>query len=245
MSKKQYTFRHLQPEKTESSEHLIVEDSYSVDEDISFGTGLQVDQSVRAEQVQEQAQVSPMARNEEAMDREVMDTMRAIREGQNNIAAALQQLTGAMQQLAPVNRRAPSHHSGGGSTIGSPRTVRTHTRNTDRPLMPVFVGHNAEVEAPQPDTPALLVDNIVATYDEWDLLPDQIKRNLNFNQYMNQKREAEKSQQDRRPRMQNKDLKHAMNKLTLPTFDGSGKTTARAWIHKLDTYLTLKPMTET
>ena len=36
-----------------------------------------------------------------------------------------------------------------------------------------------------------------------------------------------------------------MNKLTLPTFDGSSKTSARAWIHKLDTYLTLKPMSET
>ena len=35
-----------------------------------------------------------------------------------------------------------------------------------------------------------------------------------------------------------------MNKLTHPTFDGSGQTSARAWIHKLDTYLTLKPMAE-
>ena len=44
--------------------------------------------------------------------------------------------------------------------------------------------------------------------------------------------------------MQNRDLKPTMNKLALPTFDGSNKTTARAWIHKLDTYLTLKPMME-
>ena len=36
-----------------------------------------------------------------------------------------------------------------------------------------------------------------------------------------------------------------MNKLSLPTFDGSIKTSVRAWIHKLDTYLTLKPMSET
>ena len=35
-----------------------------------------------------------------------------------------------------------------------------------------------------------------------------------------------------------------MNKLSFPTFDGSSKTSARAWIHKLDTYLTLKPMSE-
>ena len=62
---------------------------------------------------------------------------------------------------------------------------------------------------------------------------------------MNQKREAERPQQDRRPKVQNRDLKHAMNKLNLPTFDGSNKVLARAWIHKLDTYLTLKPMSET
>ena len=82
MSKRQYTFRHLQPERIESSEHLVVEDSYSVDEDISFGPEIQVEQTTRVEQVQEQVQVSSMARNEEAMDREVMETMRAIREGQ-------------------------------------------------------------------------------------------------------------------------------------------------------------------
>ena len=245
MSKRQYTFRHLQPEKTESSEHLVVEDSYSVDEEISFGPEVQVEQITRFEQVQGQVQISPMARNDVAMDREVMETMRAIREGQNNIAVALQQLTGAMQQLAPVNRRAPSHHSGGSSIAGTPRTARTPTRNTDRPSMPIFVGNNAKEEVAQPATPALLLDNIIAIYDEWDVLPDPIKQNLTFNQYMNQKREAERPQHDRRPRMQNRDLKHAMNKLTLPTFDGGNKTTARAWIHKLDTYLTLKPMTET
>ena len=30
----------------------------------------------------------------------------------------------------------------------------------------------------------------------------------------------------------------------MPTFDGSGKMTTQAWIHKLDTFLALRPMTE-
>ena len=47
MSKRQYTFR--QPEKTESLEHLVVEDSYSMDEDISFGPEVQVEQTTRFE----------------------------------------------------------------------------------------------------------------------------------------------------------------------------------------------------
>ena len=144
MSKRQYTFRHLQLENTKSSEHLVVEDSYSVDEDISFGPEVQVEQTTRFEQVQEQAPVSPMARNDEAIDREVMETMQFIREGKNNIATTLQQLTGAMQQLAPINRRVPNHHSGGGSIAGTPRTTRNPTRNTDKPLMPIFVEKNVE-----------------------------------------------------------------------------------------------------
>ena len=32
--------------------------------------------------------------------------------------------------------------------------------------------------------------------------------------------------------------------MALPTFDGSGKITTRAWIHKVDTFLSLKTMTE-
>lgn len=43
--------------------------------------------------------------------------------------------------------------------------------------------------------------------------------------------------------MQN-DLKEATKKLTLDHFDVSGKTIARAWVHKLDTYLSLCPIFE-
>ena len=32
--------------------------------------------------------------------------------------------------------------------------------------------------------------------------------------------------------------------LTLPSFDGSGHMIAQAWIHKLDTFLALRPMLE-
>ena len=76
------------------------------------------------------------------------------------------------------------------------------------------------------------------------MFPDQVKQNLTFVQYLNQKREVDRQQQERRPKALNRDLKHVMNKLTLPTFDGNGQTSARAWIHKLDTYLTLKPIAE-
>lgn len=183
MSKRPHRFSHLQPEQADTSAHVDIEDSFTVDEEISLGPEVQVEQTIGIEQVQDQVRVSPMARNEEAVDREVMATLRAIREGQNNLATALQQLTGAMQQLAPVNRGAPSHHSEGGSIAGSPRAARTTTRNTDRPLMPVFVGNNAKEEVAQPAGPALLPNNVMATYDEWDLFLDPVKQNLTFVQF--------------------------------------------------------------
>lgn len=139
-----------------------------------------------------------------------------------------------MQHLAPAHRRTPSHHSGGGSVAGSPRAARAPTRNTDGPLMPIFAENNAEEEVAQSVAPGLLLGNVMAMYDEWDLFLDQVKLNFSFVEYMNQKRENERPQQDKRPRAQNRDLKHAMNKSSLPTFDGSNKTSARAWLHKLD-----------
>ena len=42
----------------------------------------------------------------------------------------------------------------------------------------------------------------------------------------------------------NKDLKHKVNKVILPNFDGSRKMIAHAWLQKLNTYFTLSPMIE-
>jgi hypothetical protein len=35
---------------------------------------------------------------------------------------------------------------------------------------------------------------------------------------------------------QNVDLMRKIGKLTIPSFDGSSKSTTRAWVQKLDTY---------
>jgi hypothetical protein len=45
-------------------------------------------------------------------------------------------------------------------------------------------------------------------------------------------------------REQNFDLMHKVGRLTIPPFDGSTKSMAKAWVHKLDTYLQLYPMTK-
>jgi hypothetical protein len=43
---------------------------------------------------------------------------------------------------------------------------------------------------------------------------------------------------------QNFDLLRKLGKLTISSFDRSDRCTARAWVHKLDTYFQLNPMTE-
>jgi hypothetical protein len=43
----------------------------------------------------------------------------------------------------------------------------------------------------------------------------------------------------------NMDFIRKVGKLTIPSFDGSSKCTARAWVQKLDTYYKLNQMTET
>lgn len=63
---------------------------------------------------------------------------------------------------------------------------------------------------------------------------------MTFERFVNQKREHYRAiRQGRRPRGQNNKLKRATGKLTLSTFDGSGRLTMQ-----LDTCLGLKPMTE-
>jgi hypothetical protein len=43
---------------------------------------------------------------------------------------------------------------------------------------------------------------------------------------------------------QNKDLAQKLGKLSIPSFDGSNRSTTRAWVQKLDTYFQLNHMTE-
>ena len=69
---------------------------------------------------------------------------------------------------------------------------------------------------------------------------------LNFDRYLSQRREhIRSSRQNSRPKGgQDSELQRAASKLTLPSFDGSGQMTAQTWIHKLDTFLALRPMSE-
>ena len=47
-----------------------------------------------------------------------------------------------------------------------------------------------------------------------------------------------------RQQPQRTELQQVANKMTLEHFDGFERVKTRAWIHKLDTYLALRPLSE-
>lgn len=61
---------------------------------------------------------------------------------------------------------------------------------------------------------------------------------------MNQKKKRGGGRYENKGPMAPRDYQQALGKVTLAHFDGSDKCTARAWVQKLDNYLSLKPMPE-
>lgn len=136
--------------------------------------------------------------------------------------------------------RAPSSMD---SALGSPRRDRTHSRTTNRPMQPHFPPRD------EPPTADLLdgveFQDVMATSDEWARLPEHVRDAFPLPQYCSQRRDSMRNRGDRWPRQQhNGDLHRATSKLTISSFDGSEKITTRAWVHKLDIYLSLKPILE-
>jgi hypothetical protein len=61
----------------------------------------------------------------------------------------------------------------------------------------------------------------------------------------NRPRDPQRGGQQQHPQGKNIDFMRKVGKLTIPSFDGSSRCTARAWVQKLDTYYKLNQMTET
>ena len=68
---------------------------------------------------------------------------------------------------------------------------------------------------------------------EWESLTPEVREHLIFDKFLSQRREHYKTRQDRRSSDQNKGLKHATHKFSLPMFDRSGTITTQSWTHKL------------
>lgn len=83
------------------------------------------------------------------------------------------------------------------------------------------------------------MNNIEEMAVAYTRLGPEVREVVSFREFC----EAKKNETPKRKPI-SRDLKHKVNKLSIPNFDGSGKISAQAWIQKLNTYLNLSPMTE-
>ncbi|XP_059078061.1 uncharacterized protein LOC131876635 [Cryptomeria japonica] len=77
-------------------------------------------------------------------------------------------------------------------------------------------------------------------------LPPEVRELLTLDQFLGQKnsRIGSAGRAEYRTNQGHRDFQHMVGKLTLPYFDGSGTCSARAWVQKLDNYISLRPMPE-
>jgi hypothetical protein len=85
------------------------------------------------------------------------------------------------------------------------------------------------------------VEEVFGYHKEYYSLAEEVRADMSYNDYCN-------LMMRNKPRgawyPPNVDLVHKIGKMAVPYFDEMTKTTARAWVHKLDTYFHLNPMTE-
>jgi hypothetical protein len=116
--------------------------------------------------------------------------------------------------------------------------TRTTGRIIPRPLMPQFLGDQQTGNQGQQGQGETFDDY----WREYQALGEDFQAAMSLQDYFNIKyknrpREVKRGQQ-------NIDLMRKVGKLTIPSFDGSNKCTARAWVQKLDTYFQLNTMLE-
>jgi hypothetical protein len=174
-----------------------------------------------------------------------------------NIASGQQQLAQLMTQLIAAQNHGSNSGAGGSNVnngnngegshheIPTPNQDRvptqvgpkTTSRTVPRPLMPQFLENQQTVNQGKPVRGETFQDY----YAEYQALGEDFQAAMSLQDFCSIKyRNRPKDQRGQ----QNKDLSRKLGKLSIPTFDGSSRSTARAWVQKLDTYFQLNPMTE-
>ena len=71
-------------------------------------------------------------------------------------------------------------------------------------------------------------------FEEYKVMSVEFKVSISFFQYSHFKYRS-KPKGFNKMQVQNFELQHTLGKVTLPSFDGTSKCTARSWVHKLET----------
>jgi hypothetical protein len=172
---------------------------------------------------------------------------------QRTMSQSLAQVVDRLARVGTPDTQVPhaaQGNSGAGSRPQSPSRTYTSASRIPRPLFPSFQ-RAPPVAAPPPiaQRPPTHADDIAEYRREYAALGRDFHQDMTLVEYCGLRlRNRPREPQRGGPQQQqghNLDFIRKVGKLTIPSFDGSSKYTARAWVQKLDTYYKLNQMTET
>lgn len=127
-----------------------------------------------------------------------------------------------------------------GETLGASQPFDQPPPAAQRPLvsvptratLPSFVPI-AQIKPAREDTPQMR-----DYFREWQVMDEYFKEALSFRDYCKLK-QSERNKGYGGQGTQNYELQRTIGRMYFPTFDGTAKCTARAWVEKMDTYFQL------
>ena len=130
-----------------------------------------------------------------------------------------------------------------GSTSEESRNVKpTPSKSTKTIFLPA---DEPPVPNPAPSPVEEVTGNLIALRATYNGLDDDFHNSVPFREYVDMMNTLMPKQEYRREHdMSGRELKNKIRKFTTPTFDGTNKISARAWLQKLQTFFTLNPMKE-
>jgi hypothetical protein len=141
-------------------------------------------------------------------------------------------------------------NSGAGSRPQSPTRTYTSASRIPCPLFPSFQGAALVVaHTPIAQRPTTQAEDMAEYRRVYASLGHDFQQDMTLVKYCglrlrNRPREPQRGGQQQQQQGHNLDFIRKVGKITIPSFDGSSRCTARAWVQKLDTYYKLNQMTE-
>jgi hypothetical protein len=173
---------------------------------------------------------------------------------QRTMSQSLAQVADRLAMVDIPGTQAPhaaQGNSGAGSRPQSPTRTYTSASRIPRPLFPSFQrAPPVAAQIPIAQRPPTHAEDIAEYRREYAALGHDFHQDMTLVEYCglrlrNRPREPQRGgPQQQQQQGHNIDFIRKVGKLTIPSFDGSSKCTARAWVQKLDTYYKLNQMTE-
>lgn len=166
---------------------------------------------------------------------ELQNNQKKIADSLAETREALRLLTEKLQEVGSTNER--------GSTSEGPKGLKPTSSKLEKSIfLPVDETpvSNATINPMEEVT-----ENLVALRVTYNGLDDDFKGSVPFREYVEMMNTLLPKKEYRREQdISGRELKNKISKFVAPTFDGTSKISARAWLQKLQTFFTLNPMKE-